>query len=258
MRRQFRNLLAVMVIAVLSAVLALVMPADSIVRMIFALPLVFFLPGYAITAALLPMNSFRTTERLLFSLGLSVAATALSGLMLNLTDWGLQSKTWAITLAGIVLLAGAIAWLRSKPKAPVTPVPVKKYFKLSFRDLVLLWLAVVVMGVAVGLTRLPVAPNGVSGYTQLWMLPATPGNSNNFHLGINSEEFTETRYRLQVKVDGQVVQEWPQLSLKPGETWETAIKLQSDRSGSGSIEADLYNLDDPGTLYRHVKLWSGG
>lgn len=258
MRRQFRNIFVVMVIAILSAVLVLVMPADSILRTIFALPLVFFLPGYAIMTALLPMNSFRTTERLLFSLGLSVSATALSGLILNLTDWGLQSKTWAIMLAGIVLLAGAIALLRSKPNATVTPVPVKKYFKLRFRDLVFLGLAILVMGAAVGLTRLPVAPNGVSGYTQLWMLPAAPGNSNNFRLGINSEEFTETGYRLQVKVNGQVVQEWPQLSLKPGETWETTIKLQSDRVGSGSIEADLYNLDDPETLYRHVKLWNGG
>ena len=257
MRRQSGDLLAVMGIAGISAVLAMVIPADSIVRLICALPLVFFLPGYAIAAALLPLRSFGNAERLLFSLGLSVAATALSGLMLNLTAWGLQTSTWAITLAVIVWLASAIAWLRREPDATVKAVQIKRYFKLRFRDGLLVGLAVLVMGVAVGLTRLPVAPNDVAGYTLLWMIPANPGNSNDFRLGLKSAEFTETRYRLQVSVGDQVVQEWPALSLKPGATWETTIKLQSDQFGSGPIVADLYKLDDPETLYRHVKLWRG-
>ncbi len=258
MRRQSIDLFAVMVIAGLSAVLAMVMPADSIVRLICALPLVFFLPGYAITAALLPLRSFGNAERLLFSLGLSVAATALSGLILNLTPWGLQTSTWAITLAVIVLLASAISWLRSKPDATITAVKIERYFKLRFRDGLLVGLAVLVMGTAFGLTRLPVAPHDVVGYTQLWMIPANPGNSNDFRLGLNSAEFTETRYRLRVSIGDQEVQVWPELSLKPGETWETEIRLQSDQFGSGPIVADLYKLDDPETLYRHVKLWRGG
>lgn len=255
MRRQSRNLLVVMVIAGLSAVLALVMPADSIVRLICALPLVFFLPGYAITAALLPLRWFGNAERLLLSLGISVAVTALCGLILNLTPWGLQSSTWAITLAAIVWLAGAIAWLQRWPEASDSARQNKRQPKLRFRDGFLMVLALLVSGAAVGLTRLPAAPNDVAGYTQLWMIPANPGNSNDFRLGVTSDEFSETRYRLQVSAGGKVVQEWSEVSLKPGETWETTIRLSSDQSGSGAIEADLYKLDDPKTLYRHVKLW---
>lgn len=257
MRRQSIDLYAVIVIAGLSAVLAMAMPADSIGRLICALPLVFFLPGYAITAALVPLRSYRNAERLLFSLGLSVAATVLSGLILNLTPWGLRTTTWAITLAVIVLLASVIAWLRRRPDTADTSRQIERHPKLRFRDGFLMGLAVLVMGAAVGLTRLPVAPNGVAGYTQLWMIPANPGNSSDFRLGFTSKEFTETSYRLQVSVGGQVVQEWPELSLKPGETWETTIKLPSDQFGSGSIEADLYKLNDPKTLYRHVSVWRG-
>jgi hypothetical protein len=256
MQRLSSDLIAVMVSAGLSAVLALVLPADSIVRLICALPLVLFLPGYAITMALFLPRSLGVPERLLFSLGLSVIVTALAGLALNLTPWGLQTSTWAITLAAIVLLAGVIAW-RRRQDAAITSVPVDMKFKLRLRDGLLLGLAVLVTGTAIGLTRIPAAPNGVAGYTSLWMIPANPGNSNDFRLGFNSSEFTETRYRLQVSVGDQVVQAWPELSLKPGGTWETTIGLQSDQVVSGTIVADLYRLDDPTTIYRHVKLWRG-
>jgi uncharacterized membrane protein len=255
MRRQSIDLFVVIVIAGLSAMLALVMPANSIVRLICALPLVFFLPGYAITAALLQMRSLGNVERLLFSLGLSVAMTALSGLLLNLTPWGLQSTTWAIMLAVIVVLTSAIAWLRRKPDTTIKNVKIERNFNLRLRDGLFLGMAVLVTGAAIGLTRLPVAPNGITGYTQLWMITANPNNTNDFRLGLTSAEFTDTRYRLQVSISGQVVKEWPELSLKPGETWETAISLPSDQFGSGPIIADLYKLDNPGTLYRHVTLW---
>ena len=89
------------------------------------------------------------------------------------------------------------------------------------------------------------------------MIPANPGNSNDFRLGFNSAEFTETRYHLQVSVGDQVVQAWPELSLKPGEAWETTIGLRSNQVVSGTIVADLYRLDNPTTIYRHVKLWRG-
>jgi len=256
MRRPPNDLLAVMVIAGLSAVLTLVLPANSIARLICALPLVLFLPGYAMTAALFQPRSLGVPERLLFSLGLSVIVTALAGLALNLTPWGLQTSTWAIALAAIVLLAGAIAWRRWQDTA-ITSVPVDMKFKLRFRDGLFLGLAVLVTGAAIGLTRLPVAPDGVAGYTSLWMIPANPGSSNDFRLGINSGEFAETRYRVQVSVGDQVVNTWPELSLTPGEAWETTIGLQSNQVVSETITADLYKLDDPKTIYRHVKLWRG-
>ena len=235
--------------------LALVLPAGSIVRLICALPLVLFLPGYAITTALFPPRSLGFPERLLFSLGLSVSVTALTGLALNLTPWGLQTNTWAITLAAIVLLAGTIAWRRRQDTAS-TAAPIDLKFKLRLRDGLLLGLAILVMGAAIGLTRLPVSPNGIAGYTSLWLIPANPG-TNDFRLGLNSSELAATRYRLQVSVGDQVVQAWPELSLKPGGRWETTIGLQSNQVVTGTIVADLYKLDDPTTIYRHVKLWRG-
>jgi hypothetical protein len=255
MQRPSSDLFAVMIIAAVSATLALVLPTDSILRLICALPLVLFLPGYAITAALFPPRSLGVLERLLFSLGLSVSVTALTGLALNLTPWGLQASTWAIALAAIVLLASVIAWRRRQNTA-IAAAPIDTQFQLRFRDGLFLGLAILVTGAAIGLTRLPVAPNGVAGYTSLWIIPANPG-TNDIRLGLNSSELAATRYRLQVSAGDQVVQAWPELSLKPGGTWETTIGLQSNQVVSGTIVADLYKLDDPTTVYRHVKLWRG-
>ena len=184
MRRLSNDLLAVIVLAILSALLVALLPDGSILRLVGALPLVFFLPGYAITAVLLPGSSIGKVERLLFSLGLSIAVTALSGLLLNLTPWGLHADTWAIILVAIVVLAGTAAWLWPRPTEQGSTTPFAKDFKLRFRDGLFLGLAVLVTGAAVGLTRLPAAPNGLVGYTQLWMVPASPGNMNEFQLGL--------------------------------------------------------------------------
>jgi hypothetical protein len=168
----------------------------------------------------------------------------------------LQTSTWAVALAAIVVLASAIAWRRRRDAA-ITSAPVELKFKLRLRDGLLLGLAVLVTGTAIGLTRLPVAPNDVAGYTVLWMVPADTGNSTNILLGLTSAEFTEMRYRLQVSASDRVVQDWPELSLKPGEAWETTIGLQNDQVVSGSIVAELFRLDNPTMIYRHVLLRRG-
>lgn len=186
-----------------------------------------------------------------------MSLTALAGLALNWTPWGLQTNTWAITLAAMVVAASVIAAARRRQTVASTVSPVDVKFKPRLRDSLLLGLAFLVMGAAIGLTRLPVAPKDVAGYTTLWMIPAETGNSTEFRLGITSAEFTETRYRLQVSVSDRVVQDWPQSSLKPGEVWETTLGLQNDQVVSGPIAAELYRLDDPTTVYRHVLLRRG-
>src|SRR5215211_7765462 len=73
-------------------------------RVMLALPLVLFLPGFALTVILFKRERVGIPERLLLSLGLSVALTALIGLILNWTPWGLQPTILADALLVVFVL----------------------------------------------------------------------------------------------------------------------------------------------------------
>jgi hypothetical protein len=156
-----------------------------------------------------------------------------------------------------VICASALAWWRRKRSHSASePLP-KLHFNVNRRDGLLVGLAILVVAAAIGLSRMPTPPQGVTGYTLLWMIPAGDGNANDYRLGVNSMEFSPAAYRLQLILDGQILREWPELQLAPGESWEIQLVLPDDRGGAGSVEATLYRMDNPDVVYRHVKLQRG-
>ncbi len=254
MSRQLNDLTVVVVSAVVCAILTQLSPTLPAIRLLGALPLVLFLPGYAMCRAMFPRRYFGLPERVLLSLGLSLIIIALGGLVLYWLGWSLLAATWAIVLSGFTLCASAIAWWRRRRSHSADSLLPKPHFNLSLRDGLLFGLAILVAVAAIELARMPTPPQGVTGYTLLWMIPAGDGNANDYRLGVNSMEFSAASYRLQVTLDGKVIYEWPELQLAPGESWEAPIALQADRAPAGSVEATLYRLDNPGVVYRHVKL----
>jgi uncharacterized membrane protein len=80
------------------------------ISVVFALPVVLFIPGYCLIAALFPKNDdIGLSERFALSIGLSIAIVPLIGLGLNFTPWGirLDSVVIAITILTWVLVLGA-------------------------------------------------------------------------------------------------------------------------------------------------------
>ena len=74
--------------------------SESPLRIIFALPVVLFIPGYALIAALFPGSAeIGHIERLALSFGLSIAVVPLIGLALNYTPWGIRLDPIVISLA---------------------------------------------------------------------------------------------------------------------------------------------------------------
>ena len=254
MHRQPSSLVIVSILAVVCAVITLVMTAVPVLCIMAALPLILFLPGYAIMVACLPQRSLDRVARLAVSLGLSIAITILVSLLLYWLHLSLQTMTWAIALAATTLVAAAIAWRRQPAVETSEPLSIN----LHWREALLLALAVLISGVAIGVSRLPTPTANISGYTSLWMITARDGNTGNYELGITSQEFNAVTYHLQVIANGQVVQDWPELKLVPGEAWTGTFVLPSDRVNAGSIEAVLYRQDDPGSVYRRVTLQHNG
>jgi len=220
------------------------------IRVICGIPLVALCPGYSLVAAIFPGRSPGWPERVLLSLGLSLSVAILGALVLNASLWGLQTGSWA-TLFFVVTVASCLIAARrranSQPARSVWATP-----RLRMSQLILLGLAGLVTVAAVRVARTPGPVTGVLGYTVLWMLPADQ-DENNIYLGVSSNELSPTRYRLTIKLDGQLVVDTPEITLAPGEKWERALDLPHVRSGE-IVEAALYRADAPGSVYRRVTL----
>src|SRR5512147_552860 len=94
MSHRLSNLVVVVVIAAISGAMVLLLPGTQTVRLVAALPLLFFLPGYAITAALFPKRSLGIPEQVLLSVGVSMAVVIVGSFILHWTPWGLQTRSW--------------------------------------------------------------------------------------------------------------------------------------------------------------------
>ncbi len=221
-------------------------------RFLFGLPLVLILPGYALVAAFAG-PTLGAAERLVLIIGLSLATTALGGILLNMTPWGLQAGSWAILLGTVTLVGGAVAlWRRRTSPDQARPFNFNPGF--NPRQLALLGAAMVVVVIALGVARFGVEDQSPT-LTQFWMIPGET-NPSSLRLGVISTEAPTSKFRLQLESEGKVIQEVATIELTPGERWEKTVELSAEQSPKGKLEAKLYKLDSQGvaTLYRWASL----
>jgi uncharacterized membrane protein len=86
---------------------------ETPVRIILGLPLVLFLPGYALIAILFPRkDDLDGIERIAVSFGLSIAISPLLGLALNYTPFGIRLTPILIVLSVFTIALAIGAWVR--------------------------------------------------------------------------------------------------------------------------------------------------
>ncbi|HXZ04113.1 MAG TPA: DUF1616 domain-containing protein [Ktedonobacteraceae bacterium] len=258
-------ILVVIILTIVAVALVFTVPSDWPSLRILTLPLAFVLPGYAMMRALFRGKQFGNAEYITFSLGLSLAIVILSGLVLNSTPYGLQERSWAVILGSITLGASAVAILRQMRQGEASRW--RSGFKdihLTFRQGLLLGIAALIFGGAFAVTIIGAQQQPQSGFTQLWMLPAssTTKGKGAVRLGLSNKESKPMQYSLAVDFNGKVVKVWPAIDLSPNQQWEVTLVLpQSLPANSATppakIDATLYRANDSKTVYRHVVLWLG-
>lgn len=288
------DLLLVSVLAVTAMVLATLGWTDSSLRVLFALPLVLVLPGYALAEALWPKRMFLTrSERVLFALGLSLLAAIIGGLTLHAGGWGLYPNTWALFLGGLTLVGSMVALLRrdAQPlvvarirgvlrrwlqRVPFQPTSVytrggrgsadkaMDYEGASRFDSIpslngwqalLFTLAAMVACSAWGMASQVAGEFPERAVVQLWMLPVEGQARNGLRVGINHLGAREAKYRLWVHLDGYMLREWREVRLGSEESWEAEFTLPPQWRGQGRVEAVLYRSEAPQVPYRQVVWW---
>ena len=259
------NILVVIILTIVAIVLVFIIPSEWLPLRILTLPLAFVLPGYVLMRALFHGKPFGNAERLIFTLGISLSIVILSGLVLNITPFGLQARSWAVLLGIITLGACAVAILRHRKQEEV---PERRSgfedISFSFRQTVLLGIAALIVGGAFAVSIVGAQQQARSGFTQLWMLPASTTSkvNNSVNLGVSNKESTPMQYHLAIDINGKVIKDWPAIDLSPDQQWKFTLVLQKSLLATSAatpakIEALLYKANDPKTIYRHVVLWLG-
>lgn len=254
--RGHRDLRIAAALALVCALLAPLLPVE-VLSLLFALPLAFFLPGYALTAATFARRPIERPQLLLLSLGLSLCVLALGALLLNYVPGGIGPVSWAILLVLVVLNGCRVAALR-RPKAhagdsgPGRPKP-----RLSAPAAGLLIGALLCTTAALALTFTTRSAEHADGYTALWLLPPTPTDAaaGGARVGVSSEEQKPASFRLRVRVADrdEIVRDF---SLDPGET--RVLKLGPPQAGSAgpvAVKALLFRRNKDGDVYRRVSGW---
>jgi uncharacterized membrane protein len=238
--------------AALGCALAVVwIPGVHWLRIAFALPLLFVLPGYSLSEALFFRPTIEPLRRLLVSVALSIALAVLIGLILDLTPFGLRVGSWAVAL--VLATAGESVVASIRRDRASAPGPRVDLLRLKGRDTALLLLAALLVSGGIAFARTPLPATRAQGYTGLWILRSHL--IGRVRVGVTSGELHATDYRLVVRQGARKLYERPRLQLAPGQRWADTIRLRGIAPTHQLIEALLYRDDHPHTVYRLVRLW---
>jgi uncharacterized membrane protein len=108
-----QDLLLMLVLSFLSIVFILVSPFNETpLRIVFALMIIFFIPGYAFISALFPGNrEISGIERFTLSVGFSIVIMVFDGFIISVTQWKFRPDSITISLSLLTLVFVILAYL---------------------------------------------------------------------------------------------------------------------------------------------------
>jgi uncharacterized membrane protein len=187
------------------------------------------LPGYALTSSLFPACPRRSTPHAVYVVVLSMAATILSGLALNLVAT-LDRSSWAFLLFGVTLVASAAAAIQSDPQGIRRPRSLSAPAPAA--------LAVLLAALGVMAAAAIVAHRGAerqiaqSRFSEFWAVPGTGDRdaaARSIQIGVRSHEPTPVHYLVRASRGSRVVRAW-RMTLSPHRSWTTTL-----RTGPASV-----------------------
>jgi len=169
------NLLTIVLILII--VFSPSSPSYNVFRIILGLPLMLFIPGYALSAALFPRQEvLDTIERVALSFGLSIASVALTGLILNYTPLGIKLEPVLYSVSGFTFAVSLIAlWRRAV-------IPTEERFSINirlglpgwqgsiFNKCLSILLAVVMLGSLAMLVYVIAVPGDEEAFTEFYIM----------------------------------------------------------------------------------------
>jgi len=273
------DLLIVLIWTILTIVFVLApVLSDTPVRTILGIPMVLFIPGYVLIAALFPKkDDLEGVERIALSFGLSIAVVPLLGLLLNFT-FGIRLVPILLSLCSYSLALTIIAAYRREtlPKEERFCVPFYRVHEIismeintpkSRTDMILTIILVFSMALAAGMIYFVITtPKIGERFTEFYILDPS-GKAENYPtemkynfpstiiVGVVNHEFTSLNYTVQVVLDKEILTD-TSIRLNHNETWENNVTFAPDKTGSDmKLEFWLFKEDNFTVPYRELHLW---
>lgn len=273
------DLKLILVYLCITVVFLTIPPLDkTVIRTILGIPLVLFIPGYVLIAALFPnKNDLDGIERIALSFGLSIAIVPLIGLGLNFTPWGIRFGPIITSLILFTLSLLIIANFRrlELPKDVRFGVPlkaalltIKEEFAGSKNRTDKILTIVLILSIIASLFTLVyviVTPKQGEKFTEFYILgpkgkaadypgEVIPGTPINLIVGVVNHEYSEMNYTLLVQVKNDTFME-RKILLSNNETWEKPVSFTINTTGSNLKLEFLLYMDGNVTPYRETHLW---
>lgn len=249
------------------------------IRTILGIPMVLFLPGYALIAALFPgKKDLDGIERLALSFGLSIAVVPLLGLGLNFTPFGIRLVPILFTLSIFTLGMCTLAYFRR------LKLPENERFSIDFSDIrsllkrenlnskssldKILSIALI-FSILISITVLiyvVVTPHQGEKFTEFYILgdggkaegyptQLEAGNNGSLIVGIVNHEYTQGNYMLKILLQNDTLST-VHVPLKHNSTWKERVYFIPEETGNNlKLEFLLYKEENFSAPYRELHLW---
>lgn len=251
---------------------------EAFIRKILIIPIVLFIPGYVLIAAIFPKkDGLEDIERLALSFGLSVAVVSLLGLLLKfIFGKGLFHLLLFLCLSTIIIIVFA-AYRREKlPPEKRFYVPFHRIQELleeeldipkSKTDRIITGILIFSIVLAIGLLYFVITvPKIGEKFTEFYIL-GPEGKADNYPsvlqynyptnilVGVVNHEYVSTNYTVRIALDKDILTD-RLLFLDHNTTWENNVSFVPDKYGTDmKLEFWLFKEDNFTAPYRELYMW---
>jgi uncharacterized membrane protein len=252
---------------------------NSIIRTILGVPMVLFIPGYVLIAALFTKNDdLDSIERISLSFGLSIAIVPLFGLALNYTPFGIRLIPILITLCIYIVIMTIVAIYRRKVLSEDVQfsIQLNKIYEIidnkintpknkvdRILSVILILTIILTIGVLYHVITTPKIGEkftefyilGSSGKADNYSTELKVGSSTNIMAGVVNHEYSPVNYTIQLILNGDILSS-KKLILSNNGTWERNITFVPDKKGNDmKLELLLFKENNISVPYRELHLW---
>lgn len=250
--------------------------SDTFLINIITMPVLLFIPGYAMTVALYPKkDSLESVERIALSFGLSIAATSLLGIILNVTPGKLNSLIIALCLYTVVFVFVAAYRMGKLYEEKRFSIQFNKISELiddifntnkSIKNIISAGILIFSIVLAVSMVYFVITvPKIGEKFTEFYIL-GQGGKADNYAtdliynypahilIGVVNHEYRPVNYTIQVVLEKEILTDtW--FRLNHDQNWEQNVSFIPDKTGTDlNLEFWLFKEDNFTAPYQKLNL----